>query len=352
MNWLSNKTLRVHWFGKDLYVGLFLVLGWLASLSTFFISLMVGWFYDLKFQEGISKSELLRKLGFEIQSMETFFLILGLVIVLKFSLQLAERIGINRSADAFIYQLTSRLYRKQINWEPEVFEEKSFGKYLLRYSGDMTSVRSMLINGIHRGIRDGLFLLTGLGLLLWINSTWTFWLAALALVGVPIFLFLDKKQLGTIPEKRNSKNELLNYVTTSFSRHRIIYEKGNSEYNFRGFRRRNKRVLAAANQYQKWESLRISLINVAGPLLIGVLLVFLYLSNQETTAGELLTFLLVIAALVPALRNVIKAPNLIEKGLISLSKIEKILRKNGKSRQPNSAEKIPAIPISRQTTGS
>lgn len=344
MNWITNKTLRTSWFAANPQVGLFLVLGWLASLSTFFLSLMVGWFYDLKFQEGISKSALLKKLGLEIQSMETFFMIMALVILVKFGLQLTERIGINRSADSFIYHITGRLYRKQIHWDPTVFEEQPFGKYLLRYSGDMTSIRGMLINGIHRGVRDSLFLISGLGILLWINSTWTLWLLTAGSVCFPIFLFLDKKQLATIPEKRNSKNELLNFVTTSFAKHRTIILKGNSEYNFRGFRRRNKRVLAAANHYNRWDSIRYALINAIGPILIAILLGIIYFSSLTTTPGDLLTFLLVLAALTPAFRSVIKAPNLIQKGIISLEKIEKLIRKSGKSRiGPNSDEKIQAI---------
>lgn len=330
MNWLTNKTLKRKWFAAQPQVGVFLLLGWLGSLSTFFLSLMVGWFYDLSFQEGISKSALLKKFGLDIQSMEVFFGIMTLVILLKFGLQLFERVGINKAADTFIYRLTGKLYRKQIHWDPEAFGSRPFGKYLLRYSGDMTSIRSMLINGIHRAIRDGLFLLSGLGLLFWINNTWTLWLLSMAVIGIPLFLYLDKKQLSTIPEKRNSKNELLNFVTTSFAKQRMIVEKGNSEYNFRGFRRRNKRVLAASNNYKKWESIRYSLINATGPLLIGLLLAVLHFSAVVSTPGELLTFLLVLAALIPAFRSIIKAPNLIQKGMISLKKIESLIRKNGK----------------------
>lgn len=350
MNWLTNKTLKKDWFLAKPQVGFYLLLGWLASLSTFFLSLMVGWFYDLKFQEGISKTALLTKFGLEIQSMELFFLIMAMIIILKFGLQFAERVGINRAADTFIYQITGRLYRKQIHWEPEVFEARPFGKYLLRYSGDMTSIRGMLINGIHRGIRDGLFLASGLILLLWINSTWTLWLLSLALIGIPAFLYLDKKQLSTIPEKRNSKNELLNYVTTSFSKQRAVFEKGNSEYNFRGFRRRNKRHLAASNHYQKWDSLRYSLINVTGPILIALLLGILHFSAASSTPGELLTFLLVLAALIPAFRSIIKAPNLIQKGMISLNKIENLMRKRGKLKtEATVGGKILALPKSQST---
>jgi ABC-type multidrug transport system fused ATPase/permease subunit len=336
MNWLTNNTLKRKWFGANPQVGLFLVLGWLASLSTFFLSLMVGWFYDLKFQEGVSKSALLKKFGLEIQSIEAFFLIMALVILVKFGLQFIERIGINRAADLYIYQINGRLYRKQIHWEPEVFEERPFGKYLLRYSGDMTAIRELLINGIHRGVRDGLFLISGLGILLWINSAWTLWLLSLAIILVPVFLYLDKKQLTTVPEKRNSKSELLNYVTTSFSKHRTIIEKGNSEYNFRGFRRRNKRVLAAANQYQKWDSLRHTLINVTGSILIAILLGIIHVSTLTTTPGDLLTFLLVLAALIPAFRSVIKAPNIIQKGLLSHGKIERLIRKKREIKTENS----------------
>lgn len=344
MNWTQNKTLRKDWFGANPLVSLLLVLGWFASLSTFFISLMVGWFYDLNFEEGVSKSALLGKFGLKIASFEAFFLIMGIVILVKFALQLTERSGINRLADTFIYQIIGRLYRKQINWSPDVFSERPFGKYILRYSGDMTSIRGMLVNGIHRGIRDCLFLISGLGLLLWINYNWTLWLLFIALICIPIFVFLDKKQLAVVPEKRNSKSDLLSYVTSSFSKHKIIHEKGNSEYNFRGFRRRNKRVLAASNQYQKWESLRHSLINVTGPILVAILLAIIRVSEFQSSPGELLTFLLVLAALIPAFRSVIKAPNLIQKGIISLDKIEKLMKKRSvKTDHPTPDEKIQPI---------
>lgn len=327
MRWITNKTLRKYWFKAHPAVGGLLALGWIASLSTFFLSLMVGWFYDLHFQQQLSKSALLGRLGLEIDHMETFFVVMGVTILIKFSLQWIERYGINRLADQFCSDLLGRLYRKQINWTPELFEQRPFGKYLLRYSGDLTSVRGMLVNGIHRGLRDGLFLISGISLLLWINPAWTLYLMAFGLLLLPVFFFVDQKQVKTLPEKQNSKNELLTYVASSFAKQRNIFEKGNSEYNFRGFRRRNRRVLAAAVDYQKWESLRHAFINVAGPLMVALLLVILHFTKFAGSPGELLTFLLVLAALVPAFRNVLKAPNLIEKGLLSLSKIERLMRK-------------------------
>lgn len=349
MNWIKNKILKKDWFGANPQVGAFLAIGYLASLSTFFLSLMVGWFYDLHYQEGVSKSALLSKIGLKISNIDAFFIIMGVVILLKFGLQLMERTKINQLADAFIYRISGRLYRKQINWDPAIFETRPFGKYLLRYSGDMTAIRVMLVNGIHRGLKDGLFLFSGIGLLLWINLIWTGWLLGISLLILPVLLILDRKQLATISEKRNSKNELLNYVTSSFSRQKVIFEKGDSEYNFRGFRRRNKRVLSAANQFQKWESLRFSLINVIGPILVGSLLGIIFFAGHKSSPGELLTFLLVLAALIPAFRNIVKAPNLIQKGLISLEKIERQIKKRSKpDPSVNVDEKIISLPKSPQ----
>ncbi len=346
MKWIKNKTLKRDWFGTNPKLGLYLLLGWLASLSTFFLSLMVGWFYDIHFQEEVSKSTLLMKLGLRVEGITSFFSVMGMVIFLKFLLQLAERKGINGIADRFIYHISGKLYRKQINWEPEIFSSRPFGKYLLRYSGDMSSIRGMLVNGIHRGIRDGLFLISGLGILLWINPIWTAWLLAIAMLASPLFLLVDRLQFLSLPEKQNSKNELLNYVAASFARQKQIFDKGNSEYNFRGFRRRNKRVLAAADTYQKWESLRHAMINVSGPLLVMFLLGIIYFSPSPSSPGQLLTFLLVLAATIPAFRNLVKAPNLIQKGLLSLEKIEKLIAKKPETIPKTSLdEKIVTLPI-------
>lgn len=330
MDWIKNKTLQKKWIRNNPKVWFFLLLGWLASLCTFFLSLMVGWFFDLHYGENVSKSALLEKLGLQIDDFSVFFISMAAAIVLKFTLQLTERKGINLAADTFIHGITGRLYGKQMNWSDELFSERPFGKYLLRFSGDMTSIRGMLVNGIHRGIRDGLFLICGIILLFWVDFNWTLVVVVGGLIMLPLFIYLDRMQLNSITAKQNSKNELLNFVTTSFSTHKKIKEKDQLERNLRGFRRRNREALATSVSFQNWESLRYSLINSTGPTLIFFILGLIWFIPNQSSPGDLLTFLLILGALIPALRNVIKSPNLIQKGLISLRKIERLIRKKEK----------------------
>ncbi len=345
MNWTANRTLKNRWIRNNPNVWLLLALGWIGSMITFFLSLMVGWFFDLSYGQDVSKSALLDKMGLKVSNFPSFFLIMASVIVMKFAFQLIERKGINQAADTFIHRLTDRLYRKQMAWSEALFSEKPFGKYLLRYSGDMSSIRGMLVNGIHRGIRDGLFLVCGLGLMFWINSLWTWVVVSAGLIFLPIFIYLDKKQLATISAKQNSKNELLSFVTASFSNHQKITAKNQLERNLRGFKRRNREVIAATHSFQHWESLRHSLVNVTGPVVIFAVLGLIILLPSRGTPGELLTFFLVLGSMTSALRNVIKSPNLIQKGLISLRKIERMIRKKEKIIQNSTGDsKVLSLP--------
>ncbi|GMQ29847.1 ABC transporter transmembrane domain-containing protein [Algoriphagus confluentis] len=347
MNWIKNRTLRRLWIKKNPQLAAILMVGWFSSLCTFLLSLMVGSFFDINYQEGISKTLLLEKFGIRIQDISLFFGVFLSVILLKFSLDFFERKSINYSAEHMVSRLTTDLFSKQIHWSTELFSEVPFGKYLLRYSGDMQAIRNMLVTGIFRGIRDAVFLLTGFLVLLWLNPVWTLTVVGMALILLPAFFFLDRNQTPLILEKRNSKSNLLNLVTESFGSHALIRENKLIDRSIRRFKRKKSRVLTANLQYRKSESLRQSLITILSPLLIFSLLLLIYFSPGMSTPGELLAFLLVLSALTPAIRNVIKAPNIIEKGMLSLDKVEVLLRKKDRKRRKSISEPV-LIPLPKE----
>lgn len=347
MKWIKNKTLKRLWFKKNPLMGLYWVLGWISSLSTFFLSLMVGSFFDLYYQEGISKTFLLERLGIRITEIHFFFILFFVVVSFKFGIELYERTAVNFAAERLVSKLTAELFSKQITWSNELFSEVAFGKYLLRYSGDMQSIRNMLVNGIFRGVRDALFLITGISLLIWLNLNWTLMLVCLTLMAFPVFLWVDQRQYPLIREKRNSKSNLINFVTESFSQHTSIKMQQRTTSTIRRFQRRNSRVLKANLHYRKSESLRQSLVVILSPLLIFALLLLIYYFSDTSTPGEALAFLLVLSALTPAIRNVIKAPNTIDKGMLSLQKVEFLLNKKEKKHaNPTSESKL--IPLSKK----
>ncbi|MFL0684866.1 MAG: ABC transporter transmembrane domain-containing protein [Algoriphagus aquaeductus] len=326
-NWIKNKTLKRYWFGRYPRIWLYLTLGWFASLCTFFLSLWVGLFFDLYFQSSLSKTLLLEKSGISIDHLGTFFWIMGMVITLKFILQYNERKGIHQDVDRFIHYLLAKMYRRQLRQNPELFNSRPFSKYLLRYSGDLQPVRNLLAQGIHRGIRDVLFLLSGLALLCWLNFTWTLILAILSMVIFPIFRWLDQKQMLMIPFRRNQKNDLLHFVTESFGIQNHLHQQGKVEKKIQAFNQKNTELLQSNLQNQRFESLRHAGVNILGPLMVGIILFFSWVHVQNAAPGDLLAYLLVLGSLGSAVRNVVKAPEIIEKGMLSLKKIERLSKK-------------------------
>lgn len=346
MDWLKNQTLRTHWFGAFPKLGLYLILGWTASISTFLLSLLVGSFFDIQLTGLMGKGILLEKFGVKINQIDQLFIAMILVLIVKVTSQYMERKGINQDADTFLTLLQQRLFRRQLRWSPEVFSQRPFSKYLLKYSGDLQPIRHLLVNGIHRGIRDLMFLVTGLGVLFWINWIWTLALLGVGLLILPIFFWLDRYQLQLVPAKRNQKNDLLHLVADSFSKHHQLHQKNQLNRAIRKFNTKSDELLSVNKQYQNLESLRHVIVNGMSPILILILMMLLTWHWSTISAGSLLAYLLVLGTLVSPIRNVIKAPEIIEKGMLSLRKIDRTLRKRDRKKPVKIAdEATPIVPL-------
>lgn len=346
MDWIKNKTLRTHWFGAFPRIGLFLLLGLLTSICTFLLSLMVGSYFDLQLAGLSGKGILLEKFGIKINQTHHLFSAMGVILALKILGQYIERKGINQDADRFITKLQQRLFRRQMRWSPQLFASRPYSKYLLKYSGDLQPIRNLLVHGIHRGIRDLLYLLIGVGILFGINPLWSVILLGTGILIFPIFYLIDRAQLRLIPDKRTKKNELLHLVTDSFAKHRSLHLNLRVNRTLRKFNAQSDELLAVNQNYHHLESLRHALVNGTGSILIIILLMSLSWQSAEMSGGTLFAYLLVLGTLVAPIRNVIKAPEIIEKGMLSLKKIERTLRKKDLPKpEISGGESTPIVPL-------
>jgi len=329
---LGSTLLWNNYFLKQFQIILPIILGWLASVSTFAITIIIGAFFELNFHTETNRSTLLKNLGMEFSSLGAFFQVFALVICIKAILAFTEKQLIHRRTETFIKETQQLLFKKQMFWSREVFGEKSYGKYLLRYSGDLGSIKNMLVNGIHRGMKDMLFLLTGLVLMFTINNKLTGIVILVALICSPIILYLDHIQRSKTIEKRNRKSILLDFVTRSFSNHSEIGTLNKRNRTIRKFNGKLNSVIEANLRYQKLENVRELMGPMVGNILIFALLFSIFqFSGINISPGELLVYLLILANVISPLKNVIKAPGIIRKGLISLKKIEGLINKKRNS---------------------
>ncbi|MGD1893809.1 MAG: ABC transporter transmembrane domain-containing protein [Cyclobacteriaceae bacterium] len=325
---MSTSLLTEFWRTRRIYLLVILGLGWLGSVCTFMVPVSLGAFFDIHFQAITNRTKLLKLFGVQLETMEAFFFFFAGVIVLKAIFTYAEKYWITWEAEQFIHQITRRLFAAQINWSPETFQHKPYGRYLLRYSGDMNSVKNLLIRGLHGGIKDLLFLLSGFGILFLLNTTLSTILLISLVLYIPLMIWLDRYQNPLIKEKRNRKSFMLSYVASQFAQHEEIKALAEEKEVIRKFRRNTHKLLVADRAYHVSENVRQIFAPLMGHVLTGILLWQVVVRPElQISGGALLVYLLVLASVISPLRRLFKVPGVLRRGMLSLNKIELFLQK-------------------------
>lgn len=313
-----------------------LLLGWLGSVCTFLVPVSLGAFFDIHFQAITNRTKLLKLFGVQLESMEAFFAFFAGVVMLKAAFSYAEKYWITWEAEQFIHRITKQLFETQIHWSEETFQHKPYGRYLLRYSGDMNSVKNLIVRGIHGGIKDVLFMISGFSILFILNSGLSIVLLWSLLLYIPLVYGLDRHQKSRIKEKRDRKSFMLSYVASQFADHTTIKNSAAESDVVRKFVKKTRKVLKANLAYALSENFRQVLAPLMGHILTGILLWQVASQpSSQISGGELLVYLLVLASVISPLRRLFKVPGVLRRGMLSLNKIDLFLKKEDRAASRN-----------------
>src|SRR5262249_27224006 len=116
-------------------------------------------------------------------------------------------------SELFSKDLREDLIRAQMAFTMPAFEKKPPGKYLLRYSGDLSAIQRYVMNGIIKFGIDILFLILAFAALALLNLSFTL----IIFISFPVFfafIFYLNKYLQRITiKRRNTRSELLAFVS-------------------------------------------------------------------------------------------------------------------------------------------
>jgi ABC-type bacteriocin/lantibiotic exporter with double-glycine peptidase domain len=213
--------------------------------------------------------------------------------------------------------------------------EHSSGKYLLRYSNDMKSIQLYLTKGVMEGIRSTLFMVMGLLMLFRIH--WGLTLTLLALIsGVMLMMyFFAGRQTGFIRTSRSARSSLLAYVSRQFSRFRKLKERQLERVSVAGFKEKSGSLYEANMKYNKTESIIYASVPVLIFAITGVVLWSMVFLKGAISASEGLMFVLILLMMEGGMRQLLKVPTYINKGKISLYKIDKLILEPGPIHKTN-----------------
>lgn len=314
--------------------GTILLTGFVNSCVSFLLPVSIGEFFAIHFHSGSSRGKLLSWMGIHLQTMQSFYFLFIILLLLKAVLSFVESFGSFKQGELFVKNIREKLFAAQMSWAPELLSKNLFGKYLLRYSNDMKAIQYYFAKGIMEGVKNLLFLLTGFFMLSRINWTLTVILFLILISILAITYFISRLQRPSISASRSHRSSLLAFVAKSFSRFEKLKQNQVEADAIEKFNSRSENLYKANMRLNKIESLLQSSSYFFVFSMIGILLWQMTMPYARISASDGLMMILMILMMQSVLRRILKVPGYLNKGKISLQKIDKILHQKIENSEP------------------
>lgn len=326
MNFITKKNLLTH-FLSNYKLGFIsvIIVGFISSISKILIPISIARYYSLVFE---SRSPKLLLLDFFPASFTNtiphFIIFFFILIIITGFFDFLERFGKGTLGELFLYYLRNLLFSKQLHIKQSVYDERGTGRYLLRYSGDLTSIQRYLTKGILQFIIDLLFITLTISVLFIINPTVCLVILGCTLV-IFIFMVLVNRQLYKISiERRNRKSNLLSFVSVHLRSMLAVKSFNKEKKTYKKYASRTKKILNLGINYHFVNSLIQSMTKSTVYIMLGIILTFVHLSSWQS-GSELFITILLLVTILPLFRRTLRVYSIWELGNISFNKLINII---------------------------
>ncbi len=328
--WLKRKTLAQFYSENKKLAWLTFAMSFTAGLLTITVPVAIGKYYDFLFGYRSFRARMLDFLPFDINDIKVFLVFFIVLVILKTIFSFAEKYCTGLLGEQFTFWIRTTLFQHQLKIPVQDYESKGMGRYLLRFSGDLNSLKNYLTKGIIRFVSDAMMLTLTLALLFWLD--FRLGLFMLTGLGLPLWgiITFNRKLSRATRAQRNYKSSLLAFTNTRLRAiHTIRFF--NKEIPEQGkFDKKAERVFDAGIQYQKVTSLINALIPGVLYLLLGALFMYIYFSGQGqgTSAGSnILVFIILLLTIMPVMQRMLRVNVVWELGNISFEKLLNVLNR-------------------------
>ena len=215
--WKDFKIILQHLKNDKVRFYAILLLGFIVSLTGITIPLALGRFYQLSLQTHSAKTDFINNLGFFGNSEKSFLLVFSLLIAIRAVFVFLYKFLSSNFSDKIVNNLMVNFFSAQIESEWEKFNEKPYGKYLAKYSGDMGAIRNLIEKGIIQFSSDAVFLLLALSIFAILDLQMAIIIIIALLLFVLPFIYFSKKQKPFYKINKDLKAKLTGFVSNSFS---------------------------------------------------------------------------------------------------------------------------------------
>lgn len=329
---MKEKTLLMAYIKSHIgqFAGLMIFI-FVTNIVSLLLPLAIAQSFSQVFQFQSTRGKLLENFGFSWPTVfERGYLILLGLIAAHSMLDFWVKRKKGEVGESFLFWLRSKLFEHHLNMDLKHYEEKGSGRFLLRFSGDLSSIQQYLQKGILQFTGD--VLLLGAGGVLIIILDWR--------VGLPVILFFGlfgwliqtiNRRIGSIEEqRRNQKSSLLAFLHLRLIHIISIKVLNRSRPELESFIRKADKVKTIGKSYYQWVALQEALI--VGSVFLLIALAFFLIHFWENkgipfVAENIFAIFLILLSWRGVMNRLLRIGLVWEKGSISFSKISKLLEK-------------------------
>lgn len=302
-----------------------------TQLLTIFLPIYIARSYDLLFGIKSHRASLLSFIPEHwTATFEGYFILFMIALILRGILDYYERYLTTYLGEIHLSFLRKKIFSHQLQMSMQVYDQKGFAKYLLRYSGDLTSIQAFVSKGIIKFGSDIILLALTVWIFFVIDTYLgiTLLLLSIALAGL---IYLLNLHLYTISvARRNTKSGLLKFVTSRLQGLITIKVFNRFVPETNKYEKRVKKLLALGKTYQKATGAIGAIIPFGLYFTIGMVMwVTMYLKNNDSSSVDPETFftaLLLLITIMPVFRRCFRVSIIWRNGGISYQKLADILQ--------------------------
>jgi len=337
---ISKETLIKQFILRNtsfLFLAVFLIV--ISNFLNLFLPLTVGWFYEIVFGDHGTKSSLLDLIPFDIKDRSSFFLFFGAILVFKTILAFCEKYSIGVLSERFSRDLREMAFQAQLNHTFNSHQLRPVGKYLLRYSGDLIAIQSLMSKGILVFFGDTCYLFLVLSVLFYINIQLAIPVVLLFSLSALVFFFLGNKLREAALNRRTQRSLNLGFVSSRMHSFYTIKSFNRESPEQKSFLNRSAKLYKLSIDYTTISSLAKVLPSFFFFCILGTVLYEITAINSSSpfSKGDVFAFVLLLLYMQTVLKRLLKVNMVWQVGTISLHKLITLMNLPAESRPEEKA---------------
>ncbi len=308
------------------------LLGVIANLLSIVIPVSIGKYYQLAFHLNSKRVRVLNFISNTIWDTVPKFLAFFLVLIsIRFVFFFLFQYYLKKEGEFFVKQIKDYLFEYQLKIKYSIYREKGIGKYLLRYTGDINSLKNLYLKGTIRVFVDVIMVFVALFWLSVLNFKGAVVIVVVSFFSYFLIRVINKKVEYYSLDKRNKNSGQLSFVSRTLNSILTVKLFNKQQVEHKKYQKKSKAVKNAAIIYNKWSIINKGLVSFIQYAILCVVLYVFYIDHQQQTykpinQSNLISFILLYVTILPVIRRLFSLENVYKLGNISLRKLNNIIR--------------------------